>query len=185
MYAIYIHKNLINGKIYIGCTKHYNCPTKRWRNGQHYNYKIKCDLLTYDWYKDFSHKILLVVNTKEEAAIYEKYFIEFYQSTKYGYNITEDGRPSFNISLLRNLSHNRKNILSKKRLKYLKIINAITNKEVFYGSRRDVLNYAKSNIYPLITAKTLLQYINDSSLLKSELNCNDYFIIKKSIKRKF
>lgn len=37
-YIVYIHKNKINGKVYVGIT-HYTNPEKRWNYGYKWRYK--------------------------------------------------------------------------------------------------------------------------------------------------
>lgn len=55
-YIVYIHKNKINGKVYVGIT-HYTNPEKRWGHGYHDN--------------NFEH-IILFKNINKELACREK-----------------------------------------------------------------------------------------------------------------
>ena len=92
-YCIYMHKNKINGKIYIGqtCQK----PEYRWgKEGKGYE---QCPLFyaaiqKYGW-DNFSHDILFTGLTKEEAAQKEIELIAEYKSNQreYGYNIDKGG----------------------------------------------------------------------------------------------
>ena len=179
MYIVYKHKNLINGKIYIGQTKNYDNPEIRWKGGTVYNTFLRNDLLKYDWNTDFSHDILIAVKTKEEANIYEKYYIMFFQSIVYGYNILEGGDcvPIFKHTPNSNIANNKKP-------RFVKIINSKTKNEEFRGKWTDAMQYIKNNIYPPITSKTLLTYIRDEINLESELRCGDSFLIKKAVRRR-
>ncbi len=95
-YKIYMHKNKINGKVYIGQTK--RNLTKRWgRNGIGYKdspifWKA---IQKYGW-DNFEHILIAEDLTKEEANILEKDYIKQYQSTNpnYGYNIDLGGHSS-------------------------------------------------------------------------------------------
>lgn len=91
-YVIYMHRNKINGKVYIGQT----CQNlnKRWQNGKGYE---KC-ILFYNaiqkyGFDGFDHEILFEVETKEEADEKEIEMIAYYDSTNRskGYNLTEGG----------------------------------------------------------------------------------------------
>lgn len=91
-YTIYIHKNKINGKVYVGqtCQK----VEYRWNKGKGYDtcplfYKA---ILKYGW-DNFEHIILLENLTKEEADIQEQKYIQLYKSNKreFGYNIQSGG----------------------------------------------------------------------------------------------
>ena len=79
-YKIYIHRNKINGKVYIGQTKQ---PLKsRWNNG--YGYK-QCTkfwnaIQKYGW-DNIRHEILENNLSNEDACEKEKLYIEQYQST--------------------------------------------------------------------------------------------------------
>lgn len=92
-YTIYLHKNKVNGKVYIGqtCQK----PEKRWDNGHGYETSPRFfnAILKYGW-NNFEHIILYTKLTLEQANFYEEQLIKQYNSTdeRYGYNITSGGR---------------------------------------------------------------------------------------------
>ena len=91
-YYIYMHKNKINGKIYIGqtCQK----PEYRWNNGKNY---INCSyfykaIQKYGW-DNFEHIILEENLTLEQANEKEEYYIKLYNSInpEKGYNLQKGG----------------------------------------------------------------------------------------------
>ena len=104
MYTIYIHKNLINKKVYIGQTK--RKVEIRWgKNGKGYQGcpHFYSAILKYGWI-NFEHDILKVVETKDEANYWEEYYINLYQSRnpEKGYNILKGGsgeKPSKSIKM--------------------------------------------------------------------------------------
>lgn len=92
LYTVYIHKNKINNKIYVGQT----CQdlAARWKNGNGYQlctafYRA---IQKYGW-DNFEHIIIATKLTKEEADIQEQKLIALYKSNnkKYGYNIRAGG----------------------------------------------------------------------------------------------
>ena len=91
-YCIYLHRNKINGKVYIGqtCQK----PEKRWNYG--YGYKncprFYSAIVSYGW-SNFEHIILENNLTSDEANEKEQYYIKKYnsQNPDLGYNLTEGG----------------------------------------------------------------------------------------------
>ena len=90
-YTIYMHKNKINNKVYIGQT----CQTvqQRWRSkGQGYQTctKFKNAIDKYGW-DNFEHIIIEEVITPEEADEKEKYWINYYNSVENGYNLSYGG----------------------------------------------------------------------------------------------
>ena len=98
---IYMHKNKINGKVYIGQTIQNN-PLLRWRkNGKGYYKKGKSHFLNaikkYGW-DNFEH-IIICKCKKEDLNKLEKYYIKKYNSfnPKFGYNETTGG--SFNNNI--------------------------------------------------------------------------------------
>ena len=92
-YIIYMHKNKVNNKVYIGqtCQK----PEKRWDNGRGYitSPKFYAAIQKYGW-DNFEHIILYTNMTLEEANLMESILIKKYDSCndKFGYNITSGGK---------------------------------------------------------------------------------------------
>ena len=96
MFYVYMHRNLINGKIYIGQT---NNPKKSWgSNGARYKPRPNEEsrfwkaIQKYGW-KNFEHIILGEYETREETNEAEIEFIKQYNSTNpdIGYNISSGG----------------------------------------------------------------------------------------------
>lgn len=92
-YVIYMHRNKINNKIYIGQT----CqnPQRRWGiNGK--NYKTSpyfwSAIQNYGW-ENFEHIILETHLTHEEANKRESFYIKLYKTNlkEFGYNLTSGG----------------------------------------------------------------------------------------------
>ena len=87
-YIVYLHKNIINGKVYVGQT---NNLSRRWRGDgidyQKSSYFFKA-IQKYGW-DNFEHLILKEHLAKEEADQWEVYYIDFYDSQNHekGYNI--------------------------------------------------------------------------------------------------
>lgn len=92
-HCIYMHKNKINGKIYIGQTFQDN-PNNRWQNGHGYikQPKFFSDIIKYGWL-NFEHSILEKDLTQQEANARETFWIKYFNSCKNGYNsVTENDR---------------------------------------------------------------------------------------------
>ena len=91
-YCIYLHRNKINGKVYIGqtCQK----PEKRWNYGHGYKNcpRFYSAIVSYGW-NNFEHIILENNLTSDEANEKEQYYIKKYnsQNPDLGYNLTEGG----------------------------------------------------------------------------------------------
>ena len=92
-YVVYMHKNKINGKVYIGITK--QDVKKRWSGGYGYvkNKYFYSSIKKYGWDDGFEHIILFEKFTLEEANKKEMELIKYYDSTnpEKGYNITLGG----------------------------------------------------------------------------------------------
>ena len=92
-YVIYMHKNKINGMVYIGQTCQVP-PSKRWNNGYGYfrNKKFFHAIVKYGW-DNFDHIILESNLTLEEANYYEDYYINYFHSCERdkGYNLQYGG----------------------------------------------------------------------------------------------
>ena len=119
-YLVYIHKNKINNKVYIGQT--HQLPYQRWgKNGNGYKtsphfYRA---IQKYGW-NNFQHIIVKDHLTAEEADKLEMKLIQQYNSidNDYGYNMRLGGEHGFYYteeqkkqlsSLLKKNSHNHKN----------------------------------------------------------------------------
>ena len=99
-YSIYMHKNKINNKVYIGQTS-LDPPEKRWRNGAGYsNQMFYKAIKKYGW-DNFEHIILCSNLSFQEANTLEKYYINLYKSnlSQFGYNCTDGGQNSSKLSL--------------------------------------------------------------------------------------
>lgn len=99
-YIVYVHINKINGKKYVGLTKHGNNPNKRWRNGKHYEGTYFGRAINKYGWDNFEHIILEKELTLEQANQKEKYYIELYNSNNenFGYNLTSGGDSKFTFS---------------------------------------------------------------------------------------
>lgn len=114
-YYVYTHINIINWKVYVGITT--RDPKIRWNNGNGYLLKIRNKysqpkfanaIIKYGW-KNFIHNYW-EVSSKDEMLDWERYLIDYYDSTKNGYNSTTGGEhPNFSeetkiwMEILRNL----------------------------------------------------------------------------------
>ena len=95
MYTVYEHRNLKNGKSYIGMTSRE--PKKRWNNGWGYknNLRMWNDIQNSDWNKDWKHNVIGKFEDKQEALNIEEMFIWLFDSTNEGYNISTYDRSSY------------------------------------------------------------------------------------------
>ena len=91
IYTVYQHRNLKNGKSYIGMTSLE--PKERWNNGWGYkkNSKMWSDIQNSDWNKDWEHNIIGQFEDKQEALNIEEMFIWLFDSINEGYNISSYG----------------------------------------------------------------------------------------------
>ena len=87
MYTVYQHRNLRNGKSYIGMTSLE--PKRRWENGlsgYRNNQQMYNDIKNSDWNTDWEHNILGQFEDKQEALNVEEMFIRLFDSINEGYN---------------------------------------------------------------------------------------------------
>lgn len=91
-WCVYIHRNKINNKAYIGTTQ--QNPKRRWQNG--YGYKNNSHfwraIEKYGW-NNFEHIIFADYLSQNDASHIEKLLISLYNTTnhEYGYNISAGG----------------------------------------------------------------------------------------------
>ena len=91
-YVVYCHTNKINGKRYVGITS--QRPERRWNNGKGYkaSSRFYSAIKHYGW-ENFSHEILFMNMTRDEAIHKEKELISKWLLTNknFGYNMTTGG----------------------------------------------------------------------------------------------
>ena len=97
-YIVYIHKNKINGKVYVGIT-HYTNPEKRWLSGYGYgrNCYFHAAINKYGW-NNFEHIIIFKNISKELACKEEQLLIKRYKKRGICYNIANGGEGSVAMS---------------------------------------------------------------------------------------
>lgn len=90
-YFVYIHKNKINNKIYIGITSEQS-PEIRWKKGYSHNKHFSSAIQKYGW-DNFEHIIVSYGLNKIQAEEKEIELIQFYNAndSHYGYNLTSGG----------------------------------------------------------------------------------------------
>lgn len=92
-YVIYIHRNKINNKVYVGQTGQQ--VNQRWRNGKGYinNSLFYRAIEKYGW-DNFDHDIIFTGLDKEQANRLEVEIISLFDSNNpdKGYNLTEGGQ---------------------------------------------------------------------------------------------
>ena len=95
MYTVYQHRNLKNGKSYIGMTSRE--PKARWNNGNGYkkNSKMWSDIKKSDWNTDWKHNIIGQFEDKDEALKYEAFMIAMLGTVRNGYNTSTYGGTSY------------------------------------------------------------------------------------------
>lgn len=92
-YIVYVHRNKINKKCYVGITSAKN-PKRRWGYGHNYKNNTYFDnsIKKYKW-DNFDHIILMDNLSLDDAIEMEKLYIAMLRSNDrdYGYNITSGG----------------------------------------------------------------------------------------------
>lgn len=90
-YCVYMHKNIVNNKVYIGITC--RTPNQRWSKGKGYKGQyFERAINKYGW-DNFEHTILENNLNKDEAYNKEIELIKLYKATnrEYGYNVDMGG----------------------------------------------------------------------------------------------
>ena len=130
-YCIYMHRNKVNNKLYIGQT---NNPKKRWYPSNYaHNQYFYAAIQKYGW-DNFEHIILLEHLTLEEANQKEVEFIALYNTTNrtYGYNIALGGNnKTLSLETRQKMSINHRDVKGKNNYFYGKHFTG--EKHPFYG----------------------------------------------------
>lgn len=126
-YVIYMHKNKINGKVYIGQTCQ-NPPEKRWANGKGYSHNpyFTEAIEKYGW-ENFTHEILETLQTLDESNKAEQKWIKYFNSTNrnYGYNLSEGGKSNSGFK------HSQKTIQKMKDSAFKRPVICLETQQVF------------------------------------------------------
>ena len=154
MFTVYEHRNLKNGKSYIGMTS--KEPKKRWRSGWGYknNLRMWSDIQNSDWNKDWEHNIIGKFEDKQEALNLEEMFIWLFDSTNEGYNISTYDRNSYK----RTDETRRKNSESMTGKK-----NPMYGKHHSEDTKRKMSEAHKGKIYA--NTKPILQFSKDGEFI--------------------
>lgn len=91
-YSVYMHKNKINSKVYIGVTS--QLPERRWQNGEGYIGTFFYDAIKNFGWDTFEHTILFAGLNEAEAYEKERELIAIFDSTNpdKGYNSAHGGK---------------------------------------------------------------------------------------------
>ena len=114
MYTVYQHRNLKNGKYYIGCTK--LNPKRRWNSGKGYKSqpKIWADIQNSDWNKDWQHEILGKFENEQDALKYEAFLIAMLDTVRNGYNTSTYSSYGFTEETKKKMSDNHADFSGEK-----------------------------------------------------------------------
>lgn len=186
-YIVYMHKNKINNKLYIGITG--KKPQRRWGyNGHGYsnNTPFHYAITKYGW-DNFEHKILIHGLTKEQALRWEVKLIQYHRSnnSKFGYNLTCGGELNIPVDSVRQKISKTK--IGGKNPRSKKVICLFSDK--IFDSVMDCCRYYKVNpstVQYHCNKKTkvlLYLFLEDYNQLNSEekLKLRDLAIEKKTM----
>lgn len=175
---IYKHTNLINQKSYIGQT----CmrPEYRWNNGKGYikSPHFYAAIQKYGW-DNFSHEILEIVETQEEANQKECYYINLYHTLDplYGYNIREGGsngsmNPETKEKISKTLTGIRRSQETREKLSKSKIgsLNPQFQKAKTEEEKQNLSNKLK-DFYQSDKGQELLKSRRDGSCYHRRVRC--------------
>lgn len=157
IYVVYMHRNKINGKVYIGMTKNLK---QRWASrGVHYSKKdahtkaFARALEKYTW-DGFDHVVLFENLTFEEANAKEVELIAYYKSNvhrysnpTYGYNLTDGGQgvaghrwtEEEKLEISRRITGSGNPMYGKKHSDYTKALISKANKGRFSDGKSPLL----------------------------------------------
>lgn len=172
-YCVYMHKNKINNKVYIGVTK--QKPEKRFDNGYGYKYSNKefwADIKKYGW-SAFEHIILGSNLSKEDVSKKEEELVKEYDSTNpiKGYNKIEGGFRARRPDTAE---------LMKKRVG---VLNPNFGKKASVNTRNALVNHAKNGQFGVDNprATSVLQFDRNGDFIK-EYKCEIEAIKELGIK---
>lgn len=168
-YLIYLHRNLINNKVYVGMTCYTKNPNHRWRNGEGYkDQPFYEDIQKYGW-ENFEHIILedqvssRIVNQRED------YWIKYYKANDpiYGYNARINS--TVNDITRQHMSQNWHN--NPKRAKQVSEQITLINKTIdrsgennsMYGRKRNGINAGRKRKVQCLETGEIFETLTDAS----------------------
>lgn len=161
-YCVYIHRNKINNKVYIGLTK--QKPEERWRlNGAGYKGQTKFwnAIQKYSW-NNFDHIIYASNLSESQASEIEKDLIKKFDAIKNGYNVKEGGNiPKHSIKTIQKISNS---MLGKHHSEQTK--NQISNSEYHNKSKIKVYCVELNTCYESLSEASKKTGIDKSSISK-------------------
>ena len=91
LFSVYMHKNKINGKVYIGATS--QKPETRWNKGLGYKHskEMYSDILKYGW-DNFEHIVIINNLDQEQSQALEQFYIKKYKDNSYNKQIGGEKR---------------------------------------------------------------------------------------------
>lgn len=119
-YSVYVHTNVVNGKMYFGNTK--NIKNRWYPSGYRTSTKFYKAIKKYGW-ENFNHEIIASNLTKQEADKFEDVLIKRFKTNEdnFGYNTTSGGQswsgkdnPNFGKHTLHKIYKNDKNLSKEK-----------------------------------------------------------------------
>lgn len=142
-YIVYIHKNKINRKVYVGIT-HYTNPEKRWRGGREYRRNILFNkaILKYGW-NNFEHIVIFKNLSQEIACRIEILLIKRYRNKNSCYNIADGGQ---GISAMNETIKNKISRATSERLLEDNPMKHLTPEQRKFHSDKMKITWATTNI---------------------------------------
>lgn len=169
MYLIYLHRNLINNKVYIGMTCNTTSPNTRWRNGKGYcNQPFYKDIQKYGW-DNFEHIIIENNIPTDKINERENYWIKYYNADnpQFGYN----GRTSSTVNDLTrqhmkegwHKNPQRKKQVSAQITQLNKTINRCGENNSMYGTKRIGKEAARKRKVQCLETGKIFETLTDAS----------------------
>ena len=165
MYTVYQHKNLKNGKSYIGMTSRE--PKRRWNYGWGYqnNSKMWSDIQNSDWNKDWKHNIIGKFEDKQEALNVEEMFIRLFDSTNEGYNTSTYGSGNYEKTEEQKRKISEANTGKHHSEESKKKISEALSGEKAYWYGKHLLEESKKKISQSMGVNGILQFSKDGELI--------------------
>lgn len=159
-YTVYIHRNKINNKVYIGITK--QKPEKRWKHdGFGYKSQLKFwrAIQKYGW-DNFEHIIFAKKLTELEASFLEQDLINKFNAIENGYNVSPGGSTTNHSK--ETLEKMRKSMTGKTQTQQTK--NKISNSQYHNNIKLQVYCVEKNKVYNSIAEASKETGIDKSSI---------------------